>query len=96
MIVNGIVVSVVQFEKDKNLNNDLTHFTEIYAIDSVYYNNVIYGLSNGKFAVIKPDLAIYCRLQDVPKMAQSLTKKVRDEVLSIYDDIKSLGLERVW
>ncbi|WP_160203015.1 MULTISPECIES: hypothetical protein [Anaerotruncus] len=35
-------------------------------------------------------------LDKVPEAAKELDKPICDEVLEIYADIRSLGLERVW
>lgn len=90
------MVSTIIFDKPKNLASELTHYTDIYAIDSMEFSNIVYGLSDGKFAVLKPDCAVFCPIHEVPDMAKRLIPELQAEVIAIYNDIKGLGLERVW
>lgn len=85
-----------KFAKKVKLDKLLCNYSDIYLIQSEAAEHTCYGYEKQTFAIIRPIGMLTCSLQDVPAAAQELKKPIRDEVLSVYTDICSLGLERVW
>lgn len=86
----------IRFNRKKNLDKELANYSDIYIVQSEIVEATCYGLEAGTFAIIRPIGALLCDLDDVPAAARELEDDVRIEVLSVYADIRSLGLERVW
>ncbi|MEY8367578.1 hypothetical protein AALA24_02305 [Anaerovoracaceae bacterium 42-11] len=85
-----------RFSRKKNLDKEMPNYSDIYMVQSEIAEAVYYGLENGTFAIIRPIGGLFCDFDKVPEAAKELDKPICDEVLEIYADIRSLGLERVW
>ncbi len=85
-----------RFNRKKNLDKELANYGDIYIVQSELVEATCYGLQAGTFAIIRPIGALLCNLDDVPAAAEELEEDVKTEVLSVYADIRQMGLERVW
>lgn len=90
------MVSRIEWNETRNLETELTHYDKIYSVESEEYDGLFYGLSDGKFAVLRPDGAVFCPVHETPKLARRMLPRIREEIMGVYKDIKDLGLERVW
>lgn len=86
------MVERVYFKKrKKSMRSLLTHYTGIYSVDSEVSREVTYGVSEGKFAIICSDGVAFCPFHEAPQLAAMMkSKKMRDEILDIYEDVKDL------
>lgn len=90
------MISRIKFKDRVNLDTVLTHYDGIYAVDSELNNTIKYAVSDEKFAILMPIGAVFCPLHETPKLAVRLKDDVREEVMGIWEDIRSMGLERTW
>ena len=84
------------YDTTRNIDNVLNQYATIYSIESLVDGKLRYGFKNGLFALMRLGDAIVCDVDDIPELASSLKPDIKREVLDIYDDIRDLGLERVW
>ena len=86
------MIEILHFKKRQDLNRLMNRFPDIYAVESEVSNALIYGISDGKFAIFRSDGAVLCPLHQTPELASKIKySEVKDEVLKIYDDYKQLS-----
>lgn len=90
------MISKIFFTKPLNIDRKLANFQDIYTVQSVVKKSVVYGFSDGKFAILQREGAIFCPIHEVPQLANLLKPRIKEEVMEVFEDFKSLGLERVW
>ena len=83
------MVSRVKFRKRFKMW-DLKKYTDIYAVESEVQRGVVYGISDGKFAIIDGWGAKFCPFHETPIMAMSEPKKVREEIIEVYEEVREL------
>lgn len=96
------MVQKIKFKKPMRMRDTLTNYKGIYAVESEVNKRIIYGVADGLFAILMDDGAAYCPIHEAPEMAQMIVdRRIRDEIIDIYQDIKDLqcmevvfGLER--
>lgn len=84
------------YDTRRNIDNLLDQYATIYSIESIEDGKLRYGVKNGTFAVMRLGDAYVCDICEMPELAEYFIDGVKKEILAIYDDVKSLGLERVW
>ena len=84
------MISKVAFSKRLEIQTDLKKYTDIYAIESELHRGLVYGISDGKFAILRGNGAIFCPLHETPQLAERVkalvSKKMGQEVLDCYED----------
>ena len=84
------MISKVIFKKYFEIQTQLKKYTDIYAIESEIHKGLVYGISDGKFAILRGNGAIFCPLHETPQLAERVTalvsKKMGQEVLDCYED----------
>lgn len=61
---------------------------EVYSIESIIDKNTRYVASQDRFAIIRNEDAMVCDLEEITQMAAMFKKKIKQEILDIYDDLK--------
>ena len=81
------------FRKKVNLENLLTRYPGIYAVDSLVSNAIKYGISDGQFAVFTTDGVAKCPIRETQKLAaQMKDDRIKQEILDLYEDVKEVGI----
>jgi hypothetical protein len=81
------MISILKFKKETPIGTLLVNYTDIYAIESMVQCGLIYGIADGKFAILRAKGAIYCPLHETPNLAERFLP-LKDEIMEIYHDIK--------
>ena len=85
------MIKKLYFNQTVNIGNMLANYTGIYSVESEVCRGLTYGISDGKFALFKTDGVAYCPIEETPMLAEQMkSKDVRDEILSIYSEVKDL------
>lgn len=71
-------------------NQFLMRYSDIYAIESIYDQGIVYGISNGKFAMITMDGILMCNFDETIQMANMMVSEIKWEMIEIYWYIKEL------
>lgn len=87
------MVSKIYWKMKKDINVEITKYPGIYAVQSER-PGLIYGISDGKFALLTQHGAVYCPLHETVEMAEMMQPDIKAEILEIYEDVKSLRLDR--
>lgn len=74
----------------EKFNALLMRYQDVYAIESVYDQGIVYGISNGKFAMITMDGIIMCNFDETIQMANMMITEIKWEIIEIYWYIKEL------
>lgn len=90
MIYNGVEIEMVKFDKRKCFENILPNYSEIYAVNSEVEKGLIYGISDGYFALITSYDMMRVKYKDLPKLAEKLKESIKEEVMALYFDTKFL------
>lgn len=85
-----------KWKRRLNLDSVLPNYDGIYAIDCLFDSNVKYGIEGGDFAILTPYHGLRVRISDIPELCELLPKSYAEEVKAIYEDVKGLGLDRLW
>lgn len=89
------MVSKIYFDPPKNLATELTHYN-IFDSESEVYDGIYYGMSDGKFTVMRSEGAIFWPLHETPKVAERLLPEIKKEVIGLYEIIQEKKLEERW
>lgn len=73
----------------KDINTEITKYPDIYAVQSER-PGLIYGISDGKFALLTRYGAVFCPLHETVEMASQMQPDIREEILAIYEDVRDL------
>jgi len=78
------------FTKPFNVNDRIQKYSDIYAIQSGFDDNVVYGVSGDKFAVIAVDGYASCLFDEVLDLAKMMIPEIGWEIVEIYYHVKEL------
>ena len=78
------MVSRLNFTKRLDIEAMLIRYPGIFAVDSNIEKGTTYCISDGKFAVMRFDGALFCPLHETHKLANMLRPEYRDEIMEIY------------
>lgn len=85
------MVKKMYFNRNVNIGCMLANYTGIYSVESEVCRGLIYGISDGMFALFRYDGVAYCPIEETPMLADQMkSNDVRDEILSIYSEVKDL------
>lgn len=84
------MVSRVTFGRQLKLDTELKKYTDIYTVQSEAQKGIVYGISDGKFAILSGAGAIFCPFHETPVMAMRMTEKIREEILEVYEEVREL------
>ena len=87
------MVSRIHWDLGCDINKVVTQYPDMYAVQSER-PGLIYGIGDGKFALLTRHGAIFCPLHETVKMAALMKPDIKAEILDIYEDVKSLRLDR--
>lgn len=84
------MVSEVKFGRRFNILNEMMNYKDIYAVESEVQRGIVYGISDGKFAILHGTGAIFCPFHEAPVMAMRMKKKIREEIIEVYEEVREL------
>lgn len=87
---SGEIVKYVPFRRRVLLDALMPNYSDIYAVQSDL-PDLVYAISDGLFALIKPTGAVYTELENTPKMAALMIEPVKAEIMAIYTEIMEYG-----
>ncbi len=75
----------MRFKRKFNIDKKLNYYKDIFAIQSEVEDGAVYCISDGKFAVLCWNGAVYCPLEEVHTLAGLMRPDVRSEILEIIE-----------
>lgn len=85
-----------ELPKDHAYSEKLYAYPNIYTIESLVKPSIIYGVSDGKFAIFRANQARVWNIEDTPEVAEYIVHDgIKAEILAIYEDIKFLQTAQV-
>ena len=82
--MNTAMIKILKFAKQFKIQQQLHYYPGIWAVDSELTTGLSYGISDGKFAVIRHDGIAYCPLDEVDELAAKMKPEVGDEILNVF------------
>ena len=78
------MVQIRRFKKRFDIDAKLKKYKDIFAIESEV-ENAVYCISDGKFAVLCWDGAVYCPIGEVKELANGMKAEIRQEILDVME-----------
>ena len=66
----------------------------IFAIESEIVSGCAYAFSDGKFAVLRHDGAVFCPIHETPILADMMKPEIRAEILSVFEEWRPIYEKR--
>lgn len=78
------MVQIRRFKKRFDIDARLKTYKGIFAIESEV-ENAVYCISDGKFAILCWDGAVYCPIDEYMQLANRMKAEIRQEILDIME-----------
>lgn len=79
------MVQIRRFKRRFNIENKLHYYPAIFAIQSEVSAGTVYCISDGKFAVLRCDGAVYCPIGEYRELADKMKPDIKQEILSTME-----------
>lgn len=83
------MVKVIRFKSYFNITARLPAYGGIYAIDSREQVNTTYCISDGKFAILCSNGAVWCPLHDIDELIGMMRDEIASEIKEIVSFYKN-------
>ena len=80
------MVSRLNFSSRFDIEKTIIRYPGIFAVDSNIEKGLTYCISDGKFAVLRVDGALFCPLHETPQLAGMLKPEFGNEIMEIYKE----------
>lgn len=78
------MVQIRRFKRRFDIEAKLKKYSDIFAIESEV-ENAVYCISDGKFALLCWDGAVYCPIGEYLKLANKMKAEIRREILDVME-----------
>ena len=78
------MVQIRRWKRRLDIEAKLTKYRDIFAIESEV-ENAVYCISDGKFAILCWDGAVYCPIGEVKELANRMKEEIKREILDVVE-----------
>jgi hypothetical protein len=79
------MVQILRFKNRFDIDAKLKKYRDILAVQSEEEEGVVYCISDGKFAILCWDGAVFCPMEEVADLQAKMRPEIQQEIAEILD-----------
>ncbi len=79
------MVQIRRFRRRFDIDARLKRYSDILAVQSEVEEGAVYCMSDGKFAILCHDGAVYCPMDEVDELADRMRPEIRSEIFEVLE-----------
>ena len=79
------MIEIRRFKESFHIQGRLHYYPDILAVESEISKSVVYCFSDGKFAILRADGAVYCPINEWRDLADRMIPEIRKEIYEIVE-----------